>query len=178
MNYIDITILIFALISAVKGFSQGLIIGLASLAGLILGVAFSLRYASDVSLYLQTVFGSNSMFVTIAAYVLCFAAISAIVHLIGKSIEKVVEIAALGLLNRIGGAVFGVLKVLFLFSGFFFLLAIADPGNHLISAEARQHSRFYKPIQWLLPSAIPFLEDQLSAPGPKDPAQQEKGEPA
>ena len=44
MNYIDIVILLFLLYGAFRGFSKGLIIEVATLAGLILG--FSLPYVT------------------------------------------------------------------------------------------------------------------------------------
>lgn len=161
MNYLDLIILVFALFSAISGFSKGLIIGIASLTGIVLGVIFSLNYASDVAAYFEQVFDKHSLFITLAAYLICFSAILLFVKLIGKSLEKVVEIASLGFLNRMAGAAFGVLKVLFLFSAFFFLLRIADPQSHLIHKETREHSLFYKPLEWLLPSTLPFLKHQL-----------------
>ena len=45
MNYIDIVILLFLLYGAFRGFSKGLIIEVATLAGLILGV-FIAPYAT------------------------------------------------------------------------------------------------------------------------------------
>lgn len=45
MNYIDIVILLFLLYGAFRGFSKGLIIEVATLAGLILGVFIAIRYS-------------------------------------------------------------------------------------------------------------------------------------
>jgi membrane protein required for colicin V production len=161
MNYIDLIILIFCILSAIKGFSNGLVIGLASLAGLVLGILFSLRYAGRLEIILEQISGSQSKFLLVAAYIICFALVVLFVNLIGKSIEKVVEIAALGIVNRMAGAAFGILKALFVFSAIIYLLKIADPGNHLIKKETSQKSFLYRQLEYVLPSSLPFLKSQL-----------------
>jgi membrane protein required for colicin V production len=161
MNYFDVILLIFLGISAIKGFSKGFIIGVASLAGLVLGIIFSLKYAGNLAINLQHMFGGHSTLLFIAAYAICFVIIVILVHLIGKSIEKVIEIAALGFVNRIAGAAFGILKTLFVFSAIVYLMKIADPQSRLIKTETKESSYFYQPLEWLLPSTLPFLKAQL-----------------
>lgn len=161
MNYIDIIILIFIVLAAIKGFAKGFVIGIASLTGLVLGIIFSLKYAGALALNLQSIFGNHSKFLYIAAYIICFALIVFIVHIIGKSIEKVIEIAALGFVNRMGGALLGIVKVLFVFSAIFYLLKIIDPKSRIIKPETKQKSYFYQPLEYILPSTLPFLKTQI-----------------
>lgn len=161
MNYIDIIILVFCLIAAIKGYSKGLVVGLASLAGLVLGILFSLRFADDVAIFLEQISGSQSKILLLAAYLLCFALIVVIVNMIGKSVEKVVEIAALGMVNKIAGAGLGIIKTLFVFAAIFYLLKIADPGNRILKPETSRRSVLYKQLEYVLPSAIPYLKTQL-----------------
>lgn len=161
MNYIDIVILIFVVIAAIKGFTRGLIISLASLAGLILGIIFSLRYAGNLAINLQHIFGSNSQVLFFASYAICFLIIVIFVHFVGKSLEKVIEIAALGFINRLAGVAFGIAKTLFIFSAIIYLVKIADPQSRLIKPETKQDSYFYQPLEWLLPATLPFLKSQL-----------------
>jgi membrane protein required for colicin V production len=82
----------------------------------VLGIIFSLKYAGNLAINLQQMFGSNSQILFFASYVICFLIIVIFVHFVGKSLEKVIEIAALGFLNRLAGVVFGVVKTLFVFS--------------------------------------------------------------
>ncbi len=161
MNYIDLVILVFLIIAAIKGFSKGLIIGLASLAGLVLGIMFSLKYAGNLAINLQHLFGNHSKFLFFAAYAICFLIIVLLVHIIAKSLEKVIEIAALGFINRLAGAGFGVIKTLFVFSAIIYLIRIADPESRLIKPETKQESFVYEPLEWLLPASLPFLKSQL-----------------
>jgi membrane protein required for colicin V production len=176
MNFIDLIILIFCILSAIKGFSQGLVIGLASLAGLVLGILISLRYAGELAGYLEQISGSQSKLLLVASYVICFALIVLFVNLIGKSIEKVVEIAALGIVNRLAGAAFGVLKALFVFSAIIYLFKIADPENHFIKPETSQKSFLYRHLEFILPSTLPFLKTQLDRIDEQIDKQENKGQ--
>ena len=70
MNYIDIFILAILAIAAVKGFSKGLVIEVASLAGMVLGVILSLKFAGYVELILKDLFSSQSSWMYFLA-ILC-----------------------------------------------------------------------------------------------------------
>ncbi len=161
MNHLDFIVLILLVLAAVKGFSRGFIISLASLAGIVFGVLFSLKYAGAVNTYLIQATGSNSGLLFLAGYGICFTAIVLFMYIVGKSLEKVIEIAALGMVNRLAGIALGVLKTLIILSAILFLLNIADPGKTIIKKETRENSLFYEPLEWLLPAALPFLKSQL-----------------
>ena len=51
MSYIDIIILLFLLYGAYRGFSRGLIVEVATLAGLVLGVYMAVRYSSYTEIF-------------------------------------------------------------------------------------------------------------------------------
>jgi len=161
MSYIDIFILIIVVVAAISGFSKGLIIGMASLAGLVLGIVLSLKFAGYVEIALKNMFDSHSVFMYIIAFAVCFGLVVLAVHAIAKSIEKVVEIAALGFLNRLGGAAFGILKALFLLSALIYFITLFSPDNQLISPLQKEKSRFYKPLEGFLPAVLPFLNEKL-----------------
>lgn len=161
MNHLDFIVLILLVLAAVKGFTKGFILTLTSLAGVVFGVLFSLKYAGEVNAYLLQASGSNSGLLFLVGYGICFTAIVLFMYIVGKSLEKVVEIAALGMVNRLAGIALGVLKTLFILSAILFLLNIADPGKTIIKKETRESSMFYEPLEWLLPAALPFLKSQL-----------------
>lgn len=161
MNYIDIFILIIVIGAAVMGFSKGLIIGIASLAGMVLGIILSLRFAGYIEVVLQNMFNSHSPVMYIIAFAICFILVVIAVHAIAKSIEKIVEIAALGFLNRLGGAAFGILKALFLLSALIYFISLFKPDHPLVSPERIENSRFYKPLEGFLPAVLPFLKSKL-----------------
>lgn len=161
MSYIDIFVLIIVFGAAISGFSKGVIIGLASLAGLVLGIILSLKFAGYIEIVLQDMFGSNSSVMYLIAFAICFGLVVLAVHALAKSIEKVVEVAALGFLNRLAGAVFGALKALFVLSAIIYFISLFSPDNPLISQAQQEKSRTYKPLKSLLPAVMPFLNEKI-----------------
>ncbi|MCB9014923.1 MAG: CvpA family protein [Lentimicrobiaceae bacterium] len=161
MNYIDIFILAILAIAAVKGFSKGLVIEVASLAGMVLGVILSLKFAGYVELILKDLFSSQSSWMYFLAFLCCFALVVIVVHAIAKSIEKIVEIAALGFLNRFAGAAFGILKSAFVLSAIIYFIVLFNVENRLISREQQEKSMFYKPLEGFLPAVLPFLKTKF-----------------
>lgn len=142
MNAFDLFILIVLLIAAAAGFFKGFVLSLTSLVGWLLGLYVSFRFASVVQLWLQAKTGYESSLMYIVAFVLCFVAVVIVMYLIGKSIQKIVEIAALGFFNRLAGAAFGVLKISLLLSALIYLTATVDPGEHLITPQKKSNLFF------------------------------------
>ncbi len=160
MNAFDLFILIVLLIAAAAGFFKGFVLSLTSLVGWLLGLYVSFRFASVVQLWLQAKTGYESSLMYIVAFVLCFVAVVIVMYLIGKSIQKIVEIAALGFFNRLAGAAFGVLKISLLLSALIYLTATVDPGEHLITPQKKEQSFFYRPLSMFLPAVLPFMHDK------------------
>lgn len=161
MNIIDIVIFISLIIAAISGFIKGFIISAASFIGFFLGIIISFRFAPDVEQFLIAVTGANGVYMYFVAFLICFALTGIIVHIIGKAVEKVVEMAALGFLNRVAGAVFGILKSLLVFSALIYALAYIDPEKRIITPEQQEQSLFYKPLEKILPAVLPFIRHQI-----------------
>jgi membrane protein required for colicin V production len=90
---------------AIHGIFKGFILSVTSLLGLILGYYFSIRFAWYIEAVLRESTGSNSPFMHIIAFVLCYLLVIIIVYVIGRSIQKTIEFAALGCFNRMAGAI-------------------------------------------------------------------------
>jgi len=161
MNWIDAAVLIILAISAITGFVKGFVIELTSLAGFVLGIYLSLRYAGAIERILFDITGANTSLLYFLAFALCFVVVVIFVHFLGKSIEKIVKIAALGFLNRLGGAFFSIAKSLLFFAVIFHLLTILDRNDTLISAQKKEESRFFKPMAAVIPGVMPLLRDQV-----------------
>ena len=72
MNYIDIVILLFLLYGAFRGFSKGLIIEVATLAGLILGVFIAIRYSPFTEGILKDFLNITSRYLSYIALAVTF----------------------------------------------------------------------------------------------------------
>ena len=158
MNILDVVFLILLLISAVSGFIKGFILSIASFIGFFLGIAVSFRLADDVQQWLMTLTGAEGRYLYFVAFLICFTVVVALVHVLGKIIEKAVKLVALGFLNRLGGAALGILKTMLIFTALIYALSYIDPDKRLISIEQQESSLFYRPLENMLPFILPFVQ--------------------
>ncbi|HPF66012.1 CvpA family protein, partial [Lentimicrobium sp.] len=105
--------------------------------------------------------GSQAPYMYVIAFFLCFTVVVIFVHFLGKSVEKIVEIAALGFVNRLAGAGFGVIKSLLVFAIIIHLLNVFDTGHNIIKPESKEKSIFYNPLSQVIPGVLPFLKNQI-----------------
>jgi membrane protein required for colicin V production len=119
ISTVDIVVVVALIYAMYQGYTKGLIISLASLAGLALGVWGSVKFSSLTAEYLSAEFDVQ---IPILAFALTFLIILFAVYLLGKLIEKVVSILSLGLLNKISGAVFNGVKMTLILTVIFVLV--------------------------------------------------------
>lgn len=128
MNYIDILLLLPLVYGLLRGLMRGLIKELASLAALIIGIFLAYHYSEDVEIFLAKYIENGEPWLQILSYVLIFAGVAIILYILSSFITKMINFMALGLVNRILGAAFGVAKILLIMLLLIFLLKpyIAD----------------------------------------------------
>ena len=158
MNILDIIILIPVAWMAYRGFSKGLIIEVATLVALILGIYLSINFSYIVGNFLVEQFDLTTKYLHIIAFIVTFIGVVLIVHLIGKILEKVVNIVALGFINKLLGGVFGILKAVIFLSVIIMLINRFDPNQNLITDEKRDSSMFYEHVESVVPSILPFID--------------------
>lgn len=108
LSVIDIVVVVAVIYSVYHGYTKGLIISLASLAGLALGVWGSVKFSNVTATYLSQEF---DLHIPILAFALTFIIILFGIYFLGKLIEKAVNIMSLGMFNKFGGAVFNAVKM-------------------------------------------------------------------
>lgn len=107
MNWLDIIIVILLTISAIGGLASGLIKSVFSLAGVIVGVVLAGRLYNAFAGYLT--FIPNENIAKIVAFIFIFLIVIIIATISGIIVTRIVSAMLMGCLNRLGGAVFGVL---------------------------------------------------------------------
>ena len=81
-----------------------------------------------------------------------------VIYLIGKVIEKLLDLVALGFFNKLLGMVFGVLKAAVLLSLLIFVINTFDIHEKLIKPHVKENSLLYAPISKIVPSILPWLD--------------------
>jgi membrane protein required for colicin V production len=163
MNWLDIVLAIPLLWFLYRGFRNGLIIELASLAALILGIYAALHFSFYVQGYLEENFEIADNYLYIISFAITFLIVAIIVYLAGKIIHKVISIVALGFLNRLAGGIFGLLKAALVLSVILYFINGLNPG--LIKSDVKDSSILYDPIESIVPMLIPRLDlDEIGFP--------------
>lgn len=105
MNWIDIVIVIYLILSVVGGAMQGLIRSVLSLLGLIIGVVLAANFYQD----LATIFGfiHNTTIANVISFILIIGVVVVIAAIVGSALRSVIKAIHLGWIDGLGGAVFG-----------------------------------------------------------------------
>lgn len=107
MNWLDIVIIIGLVISLVSGIQQGLISILFSLVGGIVGVILAGNYSDALAEKLS--FISDYNIAGIVAFVIIVVATLIVASILGLIVKKIVHAVLLGWVDKLGGAVLGLL---------------------------------------------------------------------
>lgn len=159
MNYIDIILLILLLLSAINGFTKGLIAEVVSLAALILGIWGAIEFSYVTSEFLIENFNLTARHLNIISFVVTFVVIVILVHIVGNVVNKMAEAVLLGFVNKLAGLVFGIIKSALIISVLLVVFDKVDSDVGIISPETKANSRMYEPIRSLAPSIFPFIDD-------------------
>ncbi|RLD51700.1 MAG: CvpA family protein [Bacteroidetes bacterium] len=149
MSIIDIIILVPFAWFAYQGFKKGLIIGVASLAALILGIYAALYFSGIIAVFLTDELNIKTDYLPIISFIVTFIGVVILVHFLGKLLEKLINMVALGFVNKLSGAIFGVLKAAVFLS--VLILIINHFDGKLISEEKRERSFLYDPVSEIAP---------------------------
>lgn len=158
MNYIDIILGILLILGAINGFRKGLVVELASLAALILGIWGAIEFSYITTDFLIENFDFQTKYLNIISFAITFIVIVILVHVIASVINKVVEAAMLGFINRLAGLVFGLLKSALILSIVLVVFDKIDEDVNLLSDSKKNDSRLYEPIRSFAPSIFPFID--------------------
>jgi len=158
MSTLDIILAIFLFYFAFKGFTNGLIISIATLVGLVLGFYAASHFSEFTANWLQQDMGLKSGNIRLIAYILTFVIVVVLIYLLGCFMTGVVKTVGLGILNRLAGASLGIAKGILIVSFIFLLFARIDPNGSLFTASHKKGSVLYKPISVVAPAVIPVLQ--------------------
>ncbi|MFD2563706.1 CvpA family protein [Aquimarina rubra] len=157
MNYIDIILGILLLWGLIKGFSKGLFVSLASLVALIAGIYIAVHFSHLVGGYLEQYVNWGDGAMKLTAFAITFIIVVILISLAGKLLTKIADFASLGVLNKLLGAAFGVLKFAFIAS---VVIIFIDAGNRslgIIKQETLDSSILYSPVKKLAPMVLPNI---------------------
>jgi len=162
MVWLDIVVLICLGFGLIKGLFDGLVRQLIAVVALFLAFVFSGAAAGYIRNFaVETMHWTainDSPVVGPVCYIIAFVLIVAVLSLLGHLLDKIISVTPIGVLNKLGGAVFGL--VLWLLCLSFALNAVEafDRESNLISREVKDQSVTYIPVKMALPAIYPYLQ--------------------
>ena len=132
MNWFDLVVIVLVLITLIKGFFSGLIMQVATLAGLILGAIFAGKLSESIAPELIELTDASPHIIGPLSYIIAFIAILVALFFAGKMLESFMDALAITTLNSIAGAVFYAAKWIILLSIVFNLVVEFDQDKRII----------------------------------------------
>jgi membrane protein required for colicin V production len=140
---IDIILAIILILAVIKGFRQGLIVALFSVIAFIIGLAAAMKLSVVVAGYIGKAVNISDKWLPIISFAVVFLIVVLLVRWGAAFIQKTVEFAMLGWINRLGGILLYAALYVLIFS---ILVFYADQLN-FIKPETKTESVSYAYIQ-------------------------------
>ena len=147
MSFIDIVLGLLLLYGLFKGVQNGLLVELASILALVAGLYGAIHFSYIVGNYLANHWDWNERTMSLLSFIITFFIIVIVVVMAGKLLTKIVEIAMLGLLNKIAGGLFGTLKVAIILGALLIFLESVNKNLRIINEDTKSESVLYKPLR-------------------------------
>lgn len=153
----DIILIVILIWGAIAGFKKGLILTLASFIAIIAG-ALAAYYGADViasELSLKVDWSEKQ--IAVASFAIVFLAVVLTVHILARVLEGTLKLVALGIANKIAGAVFGIAKNALILT--FIIFGIKGFGQGLLPENATDECVIYPVVESIAPLVLPYWED-------------------
>lgn len=158
MGFLDIFFTAMLGYALYNGIKNGLFVEIASFGSLIIGIFVAIKFSYISRLALEDTLKVNPKYIEIIAFAIAFLLVVIGIHLLAKFFTSLTSFASLGWLNKLGGAVFSLLKTVLMLSVIISLFQKININHMLVKEETLNTSIFYHPIQDVSKFMYPSLE--------------------
>jgi len=124
-----------------------------------LGIFLAVRFSDALSEYAVSEFELSTEFLPILSFAAIFIVVVIGVHFIGKALEKVVNMAAMKLLNKLSGLLFGVLRTALILSVLLTVITAFDAHAPVLPEKWKKESLLYKPLSRFAGKIVPAVKN-------------------
>ncbi|HEU4497400.1 MAG TPA: CvpA family protein [Flavobacterium sp.] len=158
MGFLDLFLGLFLIYGLARGLWNGFFVEFASLVSLMLGIYIAIKFSFLTASFLAGLFSWNPKTIAIWAFILTFIAVILGISLLAKFFTSAANFASLGIINRIAGAAFGVLKMCLMLSFVLALFQKINFNNTLAEKKTLDESLFFNPVLKVSEYAFPVFE--------------------
>lgn len=147
---IDILFIIVLIFALYKGWSNGFVVAILSVVGLIIALVAAMKLSAITANYLKDSTNISLRWLPVISFFIVFVAVLLLFRLLASLITKTMEVVALGWANKFAGIVlYAVIYTIVLSVILFYIQKV-----HIISDKTVEESHFYGFIQPFGPAAI------------------------
>lgn len=158
MNFIDIILGIILIVALIDGIKNGLFVEFASLVTLILGIYFAFKFSFFARGILSSFLHWNPKTIQVIAFIITFLVVISAISFLAKFLTKIADFAYLGVINKVGGGFFRLLKAVIILSIFLTIFEKINFTNLFAKKQTLDKSLLYRPIQKAAGLIYPSIE--------------------
>ncbi len=147
MSFLDIILGALLALAMYKGIVNGLFTELASFLSLMIGIYFAVKFSVITKDFLSEHVHWNPNSIQVVAFLLTFILVVVGIYFLAKILTGIVDFAFLGWINKLGGGIFRVLKIVLIIGMLFSLFEKINHNHFFAKKETLDKSIFYYPIQ-------------------------------
>lgn len=162
MNYLDIIFIVIALYFVFNGYRKGLVKSIGGILGLFVGAYFAGLFYLNVSSLIHGVANFLTQFqCDIISFLLVFIVANRLFALVVVIVDKIVNIPIIGFINRVFGAIFGLLGAILLVA--LISIVLANIGSSLGEKNPVLNSKIMPHINYAVKVVQPFLPSSFES---------------
>jgi len=134
---------------------------LASLVGIIAGIYGAVHFSHFLGKFLSNHIDWEIQYINLISFAITFVLILFLVSLAGKMLTKVAVFAALGIVNKLLGGIFGLVKFAFIASVVIMFFKATNEQIEIIEDTTLEESILYDPVESIAPIILPSIIKQV-----------------
>ena len=159
MSYLDIFLGGLLIYGFVRGFWNGFFIELASFVSLLLGIYVAIKFSYLMKTIVASHVSWNPKTVQIVAFIITFILVVIGISFLAKFLTKMANLASLGIVNKVMGSVFGLLKMILMLSVLLSLFQKINFDYTFAAKSTIDNSYFFNPIKKTAEIIYPSIEE-------------------
>ena len=157
MSYFDIILIILTAWAAISGFRKGFVMQLFGLLALFVGIFCAYQLSDTLASLVHKMIAVDKTSIAILLFAITLIAVWAIILALGKMLEKVLKIAALGFINRLFGVIFSVAKAGFIIGVVVIIISYFNLNRYEPIGNDLAKSKLYEPLKQIAHAAFPYI---------------------
>lgn len=157
MNILDVLIGIPILWMAYRGFTKGFVIEITTLLALLLGIYTAINFSFYAGDLIEEYLTLEDKYTSILSFAITFVVVVIVIMLLGRLLEKFIDMIALGFLDKLAGSAFGIVKAVLIVSALLLVINTFDKNESFISPNRKANSMLYTPVSSVLPAILPMI---------------------